>query len=65
MHFGIDVLFLDREMKILKVVRRLQPWHLALAPRATTAVLEIASGRAAVLGLRNAMRLTRQEATRQ
>lgn len=60
MRFGIDVLFLDRQMKILKIVRRLQPWRFALAPRETCLVLEIASGRAATLGLHNEVRLIEQ-----
>jgi uncharacterized membrane protein (UPF0127 family) len=60
MRFGIDVLFLDRQMRILKIVRRLQPWRFALAPRKTRSVLEIASGRAATLGLRNEMQLVEQ-----
>lgn len=61
MRFGIDVLFLDRQMSILKIVRRLKPWRLAIAPRKTCLVLEIASGRAAALGLRNDVRLLQQE----
>lgn len=60
MRFGIDVLFLDRQMRILKIVRRLQPWRLALAPRKTRSVLEVASGRAATLGLRNGVQLIEQ-----
>lgn len=60
MRFGIDVLFLDRQMRILKIVRRLQPWRFALAPRKTRSVLEIASGRAATLGLRTEVQLVEQ-----
>lgn len=60
MRFGIDVLFLDRQMKILKIVRRLKPWRLARAPRKTHSALEIASGRAATLGLRDDVRLIEQ-----
>ena|SRR5437868_7138596 len=58
LRFGIDVVFLDSDMTILKIVRRLRPWRLALAPPGTRAVLEIASGRAAVLRLRVGMRVT-------
>lgn len=61
MRFGVDVVFLDRQMSILKIVRRLKPWRLAIAPRKTRLVLEIASGRAATLGLRNGVRLIEQE----
>src|ERR1700704_4713958 len=44
MRFAIDVVFLDRDGRVLKVVRDLQPWRVALAPRAH-AVIELAGGR--------------------
>lgn len=63
MRFGIDVLFLDDEMRILKIVRRLRPWRLAIAPRGTSSVLEIASGRAATALLVCGMRVTTKNVT--
>lgn len=44
MKFAIDVLFLDKEMKITKIVSRLNPNRLAFAPFATRATLELAGG---------------------
>jgi uncharacterized membrane protein (UPF0127 family) len=57
MRFAIDVLFLDRDMRIIKLVSALQGCRIALAPRATRRVLEITTGRALFLGLRVGMRL--------
>ena len=44
MRFPIDAAFLDKEMRVLKVSRNLQPWQLGLAPRQTRCVLETAAG---------------------
>ncbi len=44
MQFPIDAAFLDREMRVLKVARHLQPWMLGWAPRKTYCVLETAAG---------------------
>lgn len=43
MRFEIDALFLDRELRVLRVVRRLAPWK-AAAKRHARSVLELASG---------------------
>jgi uncharacterized membrane protein (UPF0127 family) len=43
MRFRLDVAFLDREHRVLKVVRNLQPWR-ATAARGSHAVLEWQSG---------------------
>lgn len=45
MRFEIDALFLDRELRVLRVVRRLAPWK-AAAKRHARSVLELASGEA-------------------
>ncbi len=42
MRFPIDVAFLDREMRVLKICRNLKPWQLAFAPQNTFCVLETA-----------------------
>lgn len=44
MKFAIDVVFLDKEMKITKIVSRLNPNRVAFAPFSTRDTLELASG---------------------
>ena len=44
MRFPIDVAFLDREMRVLKISRNVRPWQLAFAPEKTYCVLETAAG---------------------
>jgi len=51
MRFAIDALFLDRHMRILAVAHRVAPNRIALAPRLTRSVLELAEGRAAACDL--------------
>jgi uncharacterized membrane protein (UPF0127 family) len=43
MRFPIDVVFLDRDGRALKVVHRLQPWRIALSLKARS-VVELAAG---------------------
>lgn len=43
MRFPIDAVFLDRELRVLKIVHNLKPWQLAFAPPKTHAVLETAA----------------------
>lgn len=43
---SIDVLFLDGNLRVLKVVRRLRPWRAAWAPRGTRSVVELPAGAA-------------------
>jgi uncharacterized protein len=50
MRFPIDAVFLDRELRVIKVVHDLRPWRAAAARRAR-AVLELGAGEAARLGL--------------
>ena len=57
MRFSIDVLYLDDEGRIKKIVSHLRPWlGLSLCPGAKSA-LELAAGEAERLGLRVGMRL--------
>ena len=51
MRFAIDVLFLDRHLRILAVTHRLTPCRFAAAPSGTRSVLELAAGRAMDCGL--------------
>ena len=54
MRAPIDVVFLDAELRVLRVVRGLGPWRVAAA-RGARAVLELPAGRAE--GLRVGARL--------
>ena len=51
MRFPIDVVFLDRDRKVVRVVERLRPWRVASARRAAAA-LELPAGAAAAAGVR-------------
>jgi uncharacterized membrane protein (UPF0127 family) len=46
MRFPIDVVFLDRELKVLDVAEAVPPWRMK-ARRGARAVLELAAGEAA------------------
>ena len=50
MRFAIDAVFLDRELRILKIVPDLKPWRVA-ASKGAKQVLEMGSGEAARRGL--------------
>jgi uncharacterized membrane protein (UPF0127 family) len=50
MRFPIDAVFLDGEQRVLKVASGVQPWRAAAAKR-SRAVLELAAGEAARVGL--------------
>lgn len=44
MRFTIDVVFLNRQMRVLGLAERLPPWRIRVAPRGTARVLELAAG---------------------
>jgi uncharacterized protein len=46
MRFAIDVMFVNREGRVLKIAARMVPWRIAIAPRACAAV-EMSAGSAA------------------
>jgi uncharacterized protein len=50
MRFPIDALFLDRELRVVKIVEKLGPWRMAANKRAR-AVLELAAGESARRGV--------------
>lgn len=54
--FPIDVVFLDKEMKVLSIVHDLKPWRLTGARKAK-AVLELAAGECRRIGLESGDRL--------
>jgi uncharacterized membrane protein (UPF0127 family)/Flp pilus assembly protein protease CpaA len=51
MRFPIDALFLDRGLRVIKIVERLGPWRVASKARAR-AVLELAAGESARRGVK-------------
>lgn len=57
MRFAIDAVFLDRELRVVKISADLKPWRMAGA-RGSKSVLEIAAGEAARRGLRVGDRLS-------
>jgi uncharacterized protein len=57
MRFPIDVVFLDRELEVVKVVPELGPWRLAFG-RGARYALELGSGEAARRGIAAGERLT-------
>jgi uncharacterized protein len=63
MRFPIDAVFLDRDLRILKIVRGLPPWRVAAA-RGAKRVLELAAGEAAHRGLAPGQRLVLREEER-
>ena len=50
MRFPIDAVFLDRELRVLRVVADLKPWRMA-SKRGAKAVLELPAGRCAMTGV--------------
>ena len=56
MRFPIDVVFLDRDLRVTKVVERLAPWRVASA-RGARAVLELQAGECDRRGVRPGDRL--------
>jgi uncharacterized membrane protein (UPF0127 family) len=57
MRFAIDAIFLDAENRVLRVAAELKPWRLA-ACRGAKAVVELAAGECARVGLRPGDRLS-------
>jgi uncharacterized membrane protein (UPF0127 family) len=57
MRFAIDAVFLDRDLRVVKIAADLQPWRAAGA-RGSKSVLEIPAGEAARRGLTVGDRLT-------
>ncbi len=57
MRFPIDVVFLDRENRVVDVERELVPWRTAKR-RGAKAVLELAAGTTAEIGLQSGAQLS-------
>ena len=62
MRFPIDAVFLDRDLHVLGVTPRLNPWRWARR-RGARAVLELGAGEADRLGVRQGERLTYEAGT--
>jgi uncharacterized membrane protein (UPF0127 family) len=56
MRFAIDVVFLDADLRVLRVVEALKPWR-AAGCRKARSVLELGAGEAAARGIRLGDRL--------
>lgn len=52
MRFPVDVVFLSKQMRVLGLAPRVQPWRILLAPRGTGRILELAAGQIAATGLK-------------
>ncbi len=57
MRFSIDAVYIDREYRIRKIVRRLRPWIGFSVCSGAWGVLELAAGEAERLGLQPGQRL--------
>jgi uncharacterized membrane protein (UPF0127 family) len=57
MRFAIDAVFLDRDLRVVKIAADLRPWKIA-GSRGAKAVLEISAGEASRRGLTVGDRLT-------
>ena len=51
MRFAIDVIFLDKDGKVLKIKENMRPLRFCFAPKNTFSVLELASGNAKRTGI--------------
>jgi uncharacterized membrane protein (UPF0127 family) len=63
MRFAIDVVFLDRNLRVVDVIPNLRPWRLA-GRRGARAVLELPAGEASRRGIQPGERLVLGEEER-
>jgi uncharacterized membrane protein (UPF0127 family) len=61
MAFPIDAVFLDRELRVRRVVAEIRPYRLAFGHRGAKQVLELAAGEAARAGITEGLRLQWQD----
>ena len=57
MRFPIDIVFLDRDLRVVKIAEAVRPWRMAAARRAR-AVLELPAGEASARGVTVGVQLT-------
>ena len=58
MRFAIDVIFVDADMRIVRIHHNVQPWRMARGGRGSHSVLELAPGTAAAHTLQVGDQLT-------
>jgi uncharacterized protein len=58
MRFAIDAIFVDRDMRVVRVHRDVQPWGMARGGKGAHSVLELAAGTAAAFNIREGDQLT-------
>jgi len=63
MRFPIDAVFLDGELRVLRVAADLKPWRMA-SKRGSKAVLELPAGRCSRVGVREGDRVVLDDAPR-
>ena len=51
MRFPIDVIFLDRDNRVVKIIPAMKPWRAALGGRGAHSALELNAGAAGAAGL--------------
>ncbi len=51
MRFTIDVVFLDKQNKVLAISKGIKPFRIAIAPRGTVSVLEVSDGNVKKTGI--------------
>jgi hypothetical protein len=51
LRFPIDVVYVDRDMRIIRIDRHLRPWSIGCPCGGTSSVIEIAGGTATDIGL--------------
>ncbi len=51
MRFPIDVIFLDRDSRVVRIIPAMKPWHTALGGRGARSALELEAGAAEANGL--------------
>jgi uncharacterized membrane protein (UPF0127 family) len=52
MRFPIDVIFIDRDARVVRIVSAVRPWRMAASLRAHS-VIELAAGTAAATGIQS------------
>lgn len=62
MRFAIDVIYLDKEMQVLKIASHIRPWLGMSCCFAASSALELADGEAKRLGIKKGMTLKARHA---
>lgn len=60
MRFAIDVIYLNRQSEVIKIVSKLSPWSFSLFPKASS-LIEVRAGQCQKLGLEVGETLTLKE----